>query len=393
MDYHLIVKFGDAVLPLNISNLRELTIVQDLNKFLPEFRMRILDTTGVLTHLIPFDKNMSVAYIELAESSTSEQKNSFTFSVFNRKPEGDQSNPSNMYDITGLLNINGMFSPDYCRSLPGNIKSNLESIAYSELDADSTEVSSSLDYTKSLIQPKWSNVQFLKHLKENAVGKNQEYGFKCFVKCQNMKQIFVFKSLYELVKQSVSYKFLVKPTQYKDMLPVFNYSIFDYYKIHEVFASKKQSYSYFDYDTSTFIQAEENAQNFESLSDYYLIDRNDSEGSNALTDTGRSNDFTKDFKGMVRSSFSNRLMDLVKMWITTRGLQNIVPGQTIQLIFPHGMESGNLYSYQYSGYWLVEKVVHNIGDTFLTKLLLTRNGLDTDKATTLLKSTKKKVTQ
>jgi len=78
------------------------------------------------------------------------------------------------------------------------------------------------------------------------------------------------------------------------------------------------------------------------------------------------------------------------MWITTIGLSNMTPGKVVQVFFPHGADAGNLYSYQYSGYWLVERVVHNIGDTFMTKLLLTRNGLDTDKETTLLKSTNKR---
>ena len=39
-NYHLIVKFGGIVLPLSTSILRELTIIQDLNKLLPEFRFR-----------------------------------------------------------------------------------------------------------------------------------------------------------------------------------------------------------------------------------------------------------------------------------------------------------------------------------------------------------------
>jgi hypothetical protein len=266
----------------------------------------------------------------------------------------------------------------------------LEGIALEELGATSSEISDSLSYVKKLIQPKWSNVQFLRHLKENIIGKRDEYGFKCFMKCYRMKPILVFKSLFEMVQQSISYSFIVSPTEYQDWLPIFSYSIFDYYKMHEVFASKKQSYSYFDYDTSTFIQAEESAQDYISLSDYWLIDNNDREGSNTLLETGRSNEFTSNFKGAVKSSYSNRLMNLVKMWITTRGLPNIVPGQVIRVFFPQGITGGNMYSYQYSGYWLVEKVIHNIGDAFYTKLLLTRNGLDTDKETTLLKADKKK---
>ena len=388
MNYHLLLKFGDKVAPLTPTNFKELTIVQDMNRFLPEFRLRVVDASGALTHILPFDKGMSRVYIEIASTSDGEYKNSFDFAVFDRKPMGDQSNPSTMYDITGLLDIPGMFSPDYCRAHSSSIKSTLEGIATDELGVDSSEISNSLSYTKTLLQPKWSDIQFLKWAKENLIGSEDEYAYKCFVKCESMKKVFVFKSTPELISQPIKHKFIVSPEGQDDNLPIFNYSIYDYYKLHEVFASKKQNYSYFDYDTSQFVSGEEDVQDYLSLSDYWLIDRGDDENSNTLLDLGRSNEFTSDFKGRVKSSYSNRLMNLVKMWITTVGISNAVPGSVVQVLFPHGFSNGELYSFQYSGYWLVERVTHNIGDVFMTKLLLTRNGLDTDKITSLLKSEK-----
>jgi len=388
MDYHLLLKFGEEIVPLTPSNLKELTIVQDINKFLPEFRLRVVDVSGALAHLLPFNKDMSKVYIEVAASPQAKQKNSFTFAIFNRRPVGDQSNPSTMYDISGLLDVPGMFSPDYCRAHSSNINSTLESIAASELGVDSSEVSSSLSYKKTLLQPRWSDIQFLKWAKENLIGSSSEYGYKCFVKRQNMKSVFIFKSLPELISQPVSYSFIVDSKGRQDHFPVFNYEMFDYYKMYGIFASKKQRYSYFDYDTSEFMSSEESAQDYLSLAKYWLIDKDDEEGSNTLTELGRSNEFTSDFSGKVKSSFSNRLMNLAKMWVTTIGLPNVTPGMVVKVFFPQGISSGNLGSYQYSGYWLVERVAHNIGDAFMTKLLLTRNGLDTDKNTSLLKSEK-----
>ena len=121
-----------------------------------------------------------------------------------------------------------------------------------------------------------------------------------------------------------------------------------------------------------------------------MIDKSDPLDNNQKNDTGRGNAFTTDFMGPIKSSYGNRLINLVKMWITTQGLPNAVPGQTVQVFFPHGATGEDLYSYQYSGYWLVERVVHNFGDAFITKLLLTRHGLDTDKETSLLPAIKKK---
>jgi len=387
--YHLLIKFGEAVVPITTSVLRELTIIQDYNKLLPEFRLRVTDSTGLFTHLAPFDKNMSKVYIELGHDGESDDINRYTFDVYERNPIGSRSDPSAEYDAQGLLACEGLFSPSRSRGFTGSIKTALEGIG-AELNTDITQVSESLNYSKNLIQPSWNDAQLLNYLKTRLIGVNGEYAYKCFIKTQKGKTCFVFRDIEEMMQDSVSYKFIMNDTFYEDNLPIFNYFIYDDYKIQAVFSSKQQSYSYFDYDTSEYTTATENVENYLSLSDFFLIDNDDTVGSNDMDATGRSNDFTADFKGDVKSSYGNRLAGLAKMWITTVGLPNAVPGQTIQIFFPQGAEGGDLFAYQYGGYWLVERVVHNCGDTFLTKLLLTRHGLDTDKKTTLLKATKKK---
>jgi hypothetical protein len=389
-NYHLIVKFGDTVVPLSTSVLRELTITQDMNKFLPEFRLRIDDAAGALTHVAPFDRNMSSVYIELAVDSDTDDKNAFSFLVYVREPGAAQSTPANTYDVTGLLDVVGLFSPDRSRGLAGKIKTSLETIATSEIGVDSTEISTVLDYEKTLVQPTWTNAQFLSHLKEYLIGQGEEYGFKCFIKNYQFKKIFTFRSILEMMGDDVSYKFILNDTPYQDQRPIYEYYIFDNYKLYGVFGTRAQDASYFDYTNSQYVRYTESVQDYFSLSDFYMIDKSDSTENNELNDTGRSNDFTADFKGKVKGEYGNRLASLVQMWITTQGLPNAVPGQTVQIFFPHGASSDSLYSYQYSGYWLIERVVHNLGDAFLTKLLLTRHGLDTDKATSLLTATKKK---
>jgi len=328
--------------------------------------------------------------IELAKTQDSEDINSFDFDIYRRKPGSDTSNPYGIYDIEGLLDVPGLFGPDYCRSFSGKIKDSLQSISANELKIKNTDISVGLDYTKTLLQPKWSNVQFLKYLKTNLIGKNNECGYKAFIKRQNMKSYFVFKSLNEMIDSPVAYKFMLSDRMFEDRLPIFSFYIFDNYKLNGVFASKRQAYSYFDYDTGTFVEGSEAVEDYKSLTDFYLIDKDDLEDSNAIIDTGTNNEFTNDFAGRVKGSYYNRLTNLVKMWINTEGLPNATPGQTVEIFFPHGMQAEALYSFQYSGYWLIEKVVHNLGDNFYTKLLLTRHGLDTDKETTLLSALSKK---
>ena len=387
--FFLNIKFGGEDIFVNSSTLKELTIVQDLCYFLPMFTLSIKDNTGDLTHTIPFDRGMSKVYIELAKDFQSEDRNSWDFMVHKRIPSSDQSQPYGIYTIKGLLNLDKIFSPSYSRGFNQSIFTTLESIA-KEFGVDKTEISSSLAYTKNLLQPNWYNLQFLNYLTENLIGKNGESAYRTFIKCLNQKSTFVFKSLDELILSPVKFKFILRDTLYEDRYPIYNYSIIDNYKVYSTFSSKTQNYSYYNYSSGTFVTGSVEATDFVSTTDFFLIDQNDTTDSIALEETGRSTDFTSNFQGKVKTDTYNKLNDLVKIWITTQGIPNICPGDTVEIFFPQGAIADKLYSYQYSGYWLVERTVHMVGDTFLTRLLLTRTGVDTDISNTLMRSTTKK---
>lgn len=386
--YLLRLKFGDTELPVEPSNIDSFVVVQDMNKFLPSFRIRLEDTSGILTHVAPFDRKMSVLSLEIGPNINQPPDNSFDFLVFRRFPES-QYNVSSLYDISGLLNTAlPLFGPDYCRSFKNKtIKDVLSEIAFKELNVDSVDISKSLEYTKLILQPHWTNSQFLNDLMRRTIGKNGESCFKCFIYRKNRKSVFVFKTLAEMVSVSKpAYKFIVNDEPYQDFLPIYDMSIVDNYRIFGILGSKRQAYGYFDYFENKYIQTEEDVQNVYSLTDYFLIDSNDSLNSDPIIELGRSNDWTLDFKGHVRSAYYNRIYGLCKVWILTWGLTNIVPGDLVLILFHQGVSSGEIYTYQYSGYWLVERVVHTFGDSHRTKLLLTRTGVDTDKSTTLLKA-------
>ena len=72
------------------------------------------------------------------------------------------------------------------------------------------------------------------------------------------------------------------------------------------------------------------------------------------------------------------------MWISTWGTENIAPGDIVKMVFSEAFASGDFYLYQHSGYWLVKRVVHSLTTTFMTNILLTRNGIDSSVANTLL---------
>lgn len=390
-NYFLKVDLGGTNLGIDAQNIKEFTIVQDMKKFLPGMRVQLIDAQGILTHILPFDRAMSRLSVQIGKAIETEEVlyNDFDFMVYRRKPEG-QFGTSAHFDVTGLLDMETIFVPTYCRAWKRSIKAVLTDIALNELKCDSVDISQSLDYSLHMLQPQWSNADLFVDLKRILIGNDGEGAFQIFVKRERGRSVFVCKSLKELYAGQVKYKFIVNDNPVQDYLPIVDYEIIDNYKLFGMFGSRRQSFGYYDYYASRFIEGYLEANDFYSLADYHLIDSNDTLDSARVQKVGRSSEFTPDFKNVVKYNFHNRLNDLLKMWVYTWGVPNICPGDVVQVLFGQGQVAGELQSYQYSGYWLVERVVHMFGSSHRMRLLLTRNGIDTDKDTTLLKAARKR---
>lgn len=382
-NYVIKLDFGKDDVAVDTSNIKEFTIVHDMNKMLPEFRIQLYDPQGALTHVIPFDKSMSRVGVQISDSLKNVVYNNYNFVVYRRQPEGVFASGA-VYDIRGLLDVNSLFAPSFPRSFSGTLASTLETIA-GELGVDKTDISPNLNYVKAIVQPNWSNMMFLNYLSKNMVGSDGDAGYNIFVRQREGKSTFVCRSFKELHKEPVQIKLLVNDLPVEDFFPVLDYQIFDNYKLFGSFGGKVQDYNYFDYYNSEFVEGQVLASEMFSLSEFFLIDGDDQEGSIQI-DCGTNNEFTRDFKGKIRSGFFRRLNNLNKIWCLTWGQPNVCAGDVAKLLFAQGKASGNLQSYQFSGYWLVERVVHSLTDTYRTRFLLTRCGLDTDKGTTLVRA-------
>jgi len=389
-NYLLKCDFGGVNANINSQNIIEFTIIQDMHKFLPEVRVQLSDPQGIMTHLIPYDKNMAQMSVQVNKSIKGQESvyNDFDFTIFRRQPEG-QYGSSAHYDIRGLLDMEPLFAPSYSRGWNQSIRTTLQEIA-TELGCDNTEISASLDYPQLIIQPSCSTIDLLEMLKRRLIGQAGEGAFEIFIRRKNGRSTFVCKCLEDLFRSTIKYKFIVNDVPVKDYFPIVDYEVMDNYKLFGIFGGKQQDYTYFDYENSKFVEESIEAQSFFSLADYFLIDGDDNIQSDTLQETGSTNVFTTDFQNVAKANYYRRLNSLVKMWVMTWGLPNMTPGEVVQVLFAQGQVSGNLQAYQFSGYWLVERVVHMFGDTHRMKLLLTRNGVDTDRPTTLLPATTKK---
>lgn len=381
-NFVLKITFGDIVIPFDPSAMPEFTIIQDMNRFLPYFKLTMFDATGVFTHQVPFDKGISRVSIDISNSMSAEVNNSFKFAIYRRFPEGLYG-VSNTYDIQGLLDIPNLFQPDFCRGWQTPVAIVAQDIAYNELRVDDTEISANLNKVVKVLQPNWTNAQLFRYWKRN-LGDEVNYCYMPFIKVTEGFTIFSLRSINEMCLQQPSYKFVINDKKMEDFRPVTSYSIYDNYKVLGSKGIINQAYSYFSSEACQQVNITDSYQNYVSLTDFLEYDQSDAEGSQSMNDLGRTNEFTPDFMGKVRSRYYRRINDLVKMWIFTDGLMNIVPGEVVQVLFPQGLQTGDISTYQYSGNWLVERVVHSFGYSFVTKLLLTRGGLESDKNNSLV---------
>lgn len=382
-----------AIDPLNIEpqHIKEFTITLDINRLLPAFRIKMDDANGIMTHILPFDHNQSKFHVQLAHLQTKlDETTLFSFDVYRRFPDSNF-----IYDIEGLLSVKNLFSPGRTRAFSGTIKSTIEALG-SELGMDEVEVSAGLDYKKTILQPGWSNAKLINYLKKNVIGNAKEANFYCFVKCVNKKNVLVFKSVKDFSSNIVKRRFTFTPTRVSDnksgeeYWPILQYRMFDNYKLLGVVGTRRQESGYYDYNKSQFVtQAFDIDNNSDELFDYHsfckyhAIDADDMPEDNlGLGNLGRNNRLTQDFIGRTLNTFHQRITDLSKLWIDIIGAEDMYPGDIVDV---YHLEPGKLPP-QYRGYWMVERVVHVIGNAFITRLLLTRNGYEPSSDSNLLKA-------
>ena len=67
-------------------------------------------------------------------------------------------------------------------------------------------------------------------------------------------------------------------------------------------------------------------------------------------------------------------------------MEQVSPGDEVKVIFGESLVGENLFLYQHNGYWLVKRASHILSSSYMTNLLLTRNGIDTSLSTSLISS-------
>jgi len=385
-NYLLRIELGGITIPMSFDMIKEFTIVQDMGKFLPLFRFAVYDPAGLFVHTLPSDRTVNKMYVEIGKSVSEELDNSFNFLVYRKFPES-QARMQSVFEVSGLLDNKMLFDREFVRGFSGKVSETLETIA-KEIGCDSFDISPSLNYWMNLVQGMQTNVKFLKDLQTRLSGRAGEHDFRCFVKRVNHKNVFVFRTLKELMNASVKKKYIMNDVGFEDREPMFDFQIVDSYGVLGSLGVKVQQYEYFDWENGKCVRDKVDLSDFMSLSDYFLVEA-DAEETSRTVFLGRSSIF--DYKAQMKSKLSERVMNLLKMWILVGGDINIAPGDLVDVLIPDVMYTGDPYVFQYAGLWMVERVVHTLTTSHRMRLLLTRNGIDTTMPTTLLKASRRKV--
>lgn len=387
-NYSLNIEIGGVVTTIPPQMIRELTVTQDLERLLPTFKMTLQDATKILSDVTPYDKNANTIRIEFARGIDAAELNTFNFQVKCRS----SASPVDIYSVEGILDVPEVLTKYRNRALTGNVKANIETkIAQEGMGISITQVGSSLNFDKTLLQPNWTDAKFLRYLRRNLIGRNQEAGYVSFIKVERGEKIFVMKSLNELLPTPVKYRFIVGHRGHQEFYPVSEYRVIDNSPFLTDFGGRSQRYAYFNWDTGTYITDSVGIDDCPALSEFFLVDSDNDSNSVLYTRTGRSNEFTSDFDGRIRNDFYRRVNSNIAMWISTWGIENVSPGDIIQVVFSEALERDDLFLYQHTGLWMVKRVVHIIGSSFMTNLELIRCGIDTNISTTLLETTNRNV--
>jgi hypothetical protein len=380
-NYSLEVLVGNNVIPVVPQMISDLSVILDIDRFVPMFNFTVKDVTGLLGEIIPFDNESNQITLRFSRQHSTDKLNEFKFVVKRRRPLGDKT-----YSIEGVLDVPNLFTPVKIRTLTGNVKTNLESIAVDELGI-SSEIGGSLNFDKTIIQPSWTNIFLLRYLRERLEGKGGTGCFYCFIKNVEGFRTLVFKSITELFLSDVGpNKFIIGNKPFEDFLPVSEWRIFDNSALYTSLLGSSENYNYFDYETGTYTSDSVALSNCPSLADYYLIDEDNDTAVESIRSLGCANSFTSDFKGEVRNSYYKNITGFIHMWISTWGVESLSPGDIVQVHFSDAFIQGDIAAYQHSGFWMVKRVVHILSSSYMSNILLTRCGIDTDMNTTLTKS-------
>ena len=408
--YFMEFKIGDSVIPITIDSLNYMDVFEGIDRFLPTINLSFDDNSGVLTHMMLSD-TLNTLTVTFADDVYSDKIRSIEFDILRKNSTTDQGAQS-VIELSGTMRVTNLFSPNKKRGWASKSAKNVLGIIANEIGVFSINIDPKVDVVGDFAQHNLTNAEYLDCLRGDLSGRSGGSGFYIFFDCPSEileqgtyvgeyieKSLGAYSprinvvSIETMLANKVKYIFVSSEKDVYDdkthEYPIFNFEPVDDGNLLSHAGVKEKSYSYFDFINGERVSstiAINDRDTFVSLSDYIMT---------TDVSTSVSDDFLGRNSGSVESNgvlndYLKRVNDCVGVWLTTRGITDIYCGDIIQVVYIQGMADDELYSYIYSGYWLVTRVIHHFDSRYVTKLLLKRPGFDTDTETSFLKSTNRK---
>lgn len=394
-NYNLRLSFGDTEVAITPEMLQRFEINFYLSKFLPVLYAELRDPIGFLTHLTPHDSRFNTITVSFSNRRDVTNPIDLKFKIFRRRPESVVE-VSSVVHFEAFLDVKNLFSPNYERGWTDSTVSEIIGDIVNDLGVEVIRPMLGMSDIFSIVQPNWTNAQFLSYLCSRVKSGVGDFGFFAYVDIPMFTTTrFNFVSIVSLLKQKAKYTFVHSTETQTPDLPIYSYEIVDNFDLIANMGLSKQTYGYFNWPTGEYLNRdiELSEVTFDSLSQYIGYDSTDNIDGLSQNYIGRTNPLVSDYDTVARGNYYKKINSISKMWISTDGNPAINPGDVVKVIFKESNKDKNssIFSYQYSGFWLVEHIKHHFGSTFITRVLLTRPGFDTDKETTFTRAPRVKI--
>jgi len=401
--YTLRLQFGKQDIELTPSALRVVEVVEYLDKLLPSISITLNDSMGVLTHFMALDSRYNTITLMFSnpalETDGVPKQKWMTFRIWRKNAES-VTQMGNYVTFNGLLDVKNAISPRYQKGWEKKTISSIIQDVALEMGIDRARVKTDtgLNKTISIVQPNWSNVVFLRYLEERMVSASG-VGFFCWIdspagevpsETSAGKPRLNFKTMSQMVQYGTAkktFKFGKSPDP--ELLPIFTFEPVDNFELINTLGIEEDEYNYYDYENGKFVteKLKITDEGMPILSEYISYDK--SIGTKGLQSgtSERTTDLIQayDQKTFRKGFYYKRINALNRIWINTMGVTDVNCGDVIKLVCSDDVK---MVDYQYTGFWLIQRIIHHIsGNIYLTRMLLTRPGLDsTDPGCTLMKA-------
>lgn len=364
----------DSILSFGIISI---SVIETLMSSTPYLQIKFVDASGYLISKYPIlpDDEFIFTY-----GTTPDNIQTTTFKLSTIEFDLSTSSDTGSVIVSSSMlhsNWDKIFKKSHQRSWRNKHYSDIITDLADEIGFDEYDIEPTLN-TYDVIQPYWTNSQFLKWLADNSVNSNQIGGYVYGMTANNKFFFKTYDSLYSEATGTPK-KFIydvaaIIPNGFNNITILNRYMPI---MSHNGFGTK---HSHFDYNTKEYVTDTTLVTdiNERQLSDWYYIAESHNEES-SFYDGGRNPHTINNVQNKVLNSTNS----IHQMSISVNGDPETHIGDIIELEIPVSRnfdENEDAFvNSQYSGYWMVWKAVQQFDVSrrmYLTKLYLSRSGIN-----------------